>query len=341
MNGRRSPVRLTGPVKSQRDRRERHHERFGEADKDKRVPVKEWHRIWSAPELLDSQSETRIVLLPVEPYLVHVYWDVNRHDLARAKRRLSGQYGESREVLRFIELNDAVSQTAIHAFDVPIELSARNCYVPLWSSDKIYRVLLGLKTKNNRFFALARSNIANTSPSSSALSSSEKYARVTQDFEVLEVESEPACDQAARDAASLPILQEDAALDPEAGLTGKEDEGKSTRPYEGEIAETKATPQIEEEPFSSHRGQLPEGEGLQQREALNDVVVAPISDADDIFRSRILELSQLRMGRLAPPKETESPPFSELPAFENKTEQMQFSDLTARSEYEFTYGDSS
>lgn len=339
MNDRRSPVKLSRPAKSQADRRQKRRKRFGETDK--RAHDRELHRIWSDPELLDSHSETRIVLLPVEPYLVHAYWDISRDDLSKARRRLGEEYGESQQVLRFLELNDAVSQSTIDTFDVAIEFSARNWYVPLWSPDKTYRALLGLKTKNNRFFTLARSNIANTSPFSAALKSSEKYAQVTQDFEVFEVDPEPSCDQPARDASSYPILQEDSALDPKPGFPDREHIGEPTWPYENENAETNAAPQVEEQSLSSHQGRKAAGERLQPRETVDDVVVAPMPGADDVFRSRILELSQLRLGRLAPPKESEAPPFAGLSVFENKTEQMQFSDLTARSEYEFTYGGSS
>jgi len=46
-------------------------------------------------DLPDSYGETRVVLLPVEPYLVHVYWEVTFLELKKAKHRLGDEYGRS------------------------------------------------------------------------------------------------------------------------------------------------------------------------------------------------------------------------------------------------------
>jgi hypothetical protein len=102
-------------------------------------------------ELPESYGETRVVLLAVDPNLVHAYWNVAPDKLREAKSRV----GESSQaVLRFYE--------AGARFDVDIDLGPRNWYVPLWSAGKSYYVDLGLRGEGGSFVQLARSNVVHT-----------------------------------------------------------------------------------------------------------------------------------------------------------------------------------
>jgi hypothetical protein len=114
-------------------------------------------------DLHDSYGETRVVLLPVVPYMVHVYWDVASDELEKARDRVDDDR-RSRTVLRFYDVTDIFFDgTNAHSFfDVYVELESRSRYVHLWSPDKSYFVELGLKTEDDRFFPLVRSNVAHT-----------------------------------------------------------------------------------------------------------------------------------------------------------------------------------
>jgi len=116
-------------------------------------------------ELPDSYGETRVVLLMVDPYLVHAYWEVSPDTLREAKSRI----GDSAQaVLRFYE--------ASGSFDVDVDLRARNWYVSLWSADKSYRVDLGLR--DGGFVRLARSNVVSTPPALPRVDAGERFMRV-------------------------------------------------------------------------------------------------------------------------------------------------------------------
>ena len=115
-------------------------------------------------DLHESYGETRVVLIPVEPYMVHVYWEVASDELEKAKDSLDDNDGRSQTILRFYDVtNIFFDGTNAHSFfDVPIELESRSRYVHLWSPDKSYFVELGFKTADGRFFPLVRSNVAKT-----------------------------------------------------------------------------------------------------------------------------------------------------------------------------------
>jgi hypothetical protein len=115
-------------------------------------------------ELPDIDEETKVVLLPVNPYLVHVYWGIRANDLKEIERvfRLLGQ--RAQPVLRFYDITHInFDGTNAHSwFDVEIDLRAWNWYVHLQSPGKSYCTDLGLRTEGGGFHRLARSNAAET-----------------------------------------------------------------------------------------------------------------------------------------------------------------------------------
>lgn len=110
-------------------------------------------------ELPDLGEDTRVVLMAVDPYLVHAYWNVAPGKIEAARALLADAEREAKPVLRFHDM------TGIElSFDVEIDLRAGNWYVRLWSPEKRYCVDLGLLGKDGRFSALARSNVVQTPP---------------------------------------------------------------------------------------------------------------------------------------------------------------------------------
>ncbi len=93
----------------------------------------------------------------VDPHLVHAYWEIGAAHLGRMRKSLGGHCAGARAVLRFHESGRARGAAAAF-FDVEIQPAARNWYVPLWSSDKTYRLELGFLAPDGRFLSAARSN---------------------------------------------------------------------------------------------------------------------------------------------------------------------------------------
>ncbi len=135
--------------------------------------------------LYEEYCESRVVLLPVGPYLIHAYWDVTSNDIEKAKQRLGDDYGQSQAVLRFYDVTNIIYDgTNAHGFfDVDIDLQAKDWYVDLWSPDKSYFVDLGFKTGNDLSLSLARSSVAKTPRAGPVPKVDAHYMLVAEDAE--------------------------------------------------------------------------------------------------------------------------------------------------------------
>jgi hypothetical protein len=156
-------------------------------------------------DLPGSYNETRVVLLPVEPYLLHVYWEVTPVELEKAKHQLFDEHGQSQAILRCYDVTNIVydGMNAHGFFDVYIDLLSKSRYVHLWSPEKSYFVELGFKTEDGRFYPIARSNIAQIPPDWPAPKSDEHYMHVAGDYDLLQTVPAP-IDVKPPDSLTLP-----------------------------------------------------------------------------------------------------------------------------------------
>jgi hypothetical protein len=114
--------------------------------------------------LPDGYGETRIVLLPVDPYLVHVYWELSGGEKRRVRRLLADEPSRFKAILRFHDVT-GLPDGGFHragTFDVDIRIESGNWYVRLISPEKTYIVDLGLRGRDGRFRPIVRSNRAGT-----------------------------------------------------------------------------------------------------------------------------------------------------------------------------------
>ena len=112
-------------------------EKLDKVEESKSQPLEShWKLTLQPSELPDSYGETKVVLLPVEPYLLNVYWDVFFTELEKAKHQLGDEYGRSQAILRCYDITNIISDgTNAHSFfDVRIDLLAKNWYVHLADS---------------------------------------------------------------------------------------------------------------------------------------------------------------------------------------------------------------
>jgi hypothetical protein len=144
-------------------------------------------------ELSVLSARTRVVLLPVNPYLVHVYWEVAPDNLKKIKKSLGRPGRRARPVLRFYDVtNIAFDGTNAQSwFDVEIDLQAVNWYVHLWSPDKTYCVDLGLRPKGGQFYRLARSNVGEAPRAGPSAKVEERYLLVRGDYRRVEAVPPP------------------------------------------------------------------------------------------------------------------------------------------------------
>lgn len=117
--------------------------------------------------LPESYWRTRVILLPVGPYVVHAYWEYCPTVVSGNEGKAAPDGGADDEkdsgqaVLRFYDVTDTVSCEADpdYHFDIEIDLEAGNWYVHLWEPGRSYYAELGFRACGGRFSPVARSNI--------------------------------------------------------------------------------------------------------------------------------------------------------------------------------------
>lgn len=172
-------------------------------------------------ELPETYGETKIVLVPVHPFLVHVYWDLSPEHLTKiiSRKRRSRSSKGPWPTLRFYDTTGSGdAEVQGDSFDVDVELQAMNWYVHIWKPARSYVVELGLRTAQGKFIPIARSDGARVAPASPSKSREERYLLVTGDYEQVEPVS-PA------PAAPLPQTREAPAHSAEACPNFSEPEG--------------------------------------------------------------------------------------------------------------------
>ena len=178
-------------------------------------------------DLPDSYGETRAVLMAIEPYLLHVYWEVASVEIEKAKHWFGDDHAQSETILRFHDVTDAIIDNGkTHGFfDMDIDLYSRSRYVHLWSPDKSYFVELGFKTADGRFFPLVRSNVAKTPSAWPAPKADQRDAAVHGNPE---------------EGVSKTLVREDCCVDPTIKAGNTEEQARpqnEQRPrHQGEIA---------------------------------------------------------------------------------------------------------
>jgi hypothetical protein len=145
-------------------------------------------------ELPETYDSSRLVLMAVDPYHVHGYWELTLRDIRAARNQLD-PFGRAEQnwVLRFYDVTciEFDGSNAHGYFDVAVDLSARNWYVELWSADKTYFAELGAKL-GSRFASACRSNFVVVPASDPRTMRLPKW----------QLESEPAVDDTVAEPAS-------------------------------------------------------------------------------------------------------------------------------------------
>lgn len=120
-----------------------------------------------ADEVKDSfvrpLGKPELVLIEIDPHRLHAFWTVSREAMEMARHRLGGDGNPASMILRVFEAesNDA-------AFDLDVGGLQSRSYVDIFGDTRRYRAEIGLRAADNRFVALATSNMAELPPATSA-----------------------------------------------------------------------------------------------------------------------------------------------------------------------------
>ena len=133
-------------------------------------------------------GKSRLVLLAVNPYLIHAYWEIAREDLGKAKELAA----DAQEVLRFYKRSELASEDApSDCFDVEIDLQSRNWYVQLWSAEESYFADLGLKRKDGTLIRLVRSQVVHMPRPHPAIAIDQRFMKVDSTEQRAEIVQPP------------------------------------------------------------------------------------------------------------------------------------------------------
>jgi hypothetical protein len=130
-------------------------------------------------ELPKSYGVTELVLLPIDPHWIFAYWEVTPQALSDLMNRLGPRASQGRYVLRIYDVT-AIEFTGSNAhsfFDLPVDLSARNWYINLWSSEKSLVGDLGYLLPDAQFLLLVRSNVVQTARSGVSIFTEARWAK--------------------------------------------------------------------------------------------------------------------------------------------------------------------
>ena len=141
------------------------------------------------PELYEG---TRVVVLPIDPHVVHVYWEIEPLEFENSIRLSKEDLISLQLALRFYDVTNVSCCTNTSSyFDVDVERDAKNWYVRLLTPGASYFVELGLKGSKGGFFPLVRSNFVQMPPDRMAVVDEVTYMLVKGGYKVADDVSSP------------------------------------------------------------------------------------------------------------------------------------------------------
>ena len=128
----------------------------------------------------------RVVVMVRGPYWLHVYWDVTRRNVDRARAAMGQDWHSARPVVRLYERDPSQSGDAVErvARDIPIHGAVNNWYIDVSDPPRTYRVEVGyVSAVNKRFYSLGRSNIVTTPRSGKGGALDENWLDVAANYD--------------------------------------------------------------------------------------------------------------------------------------------------------------
>jgi uncharacterized protein len=132
-----------------------------------------------------ESSKDRLVVMVRDPYWLHVYWELTRKSIERAKVALGQHWHGSRPILRLSEvLRDGIAVSTRQTIrDVEIHGGVNNWYIDVQQPPKSYQIDIGYLTVGGRFFSLARSNVVTTPNVNSSDTFDKNWTEVAKEFD--------------------------------------------------------------------------------------------------------------------------------------------------------------
>ena len=132
-----------------------------------------------------AKDKDRLVVMVRDPYWLHVYWELSRKSIERAKVALGQYWHGARPVLRLCEVlrDGTTTATRQPIRDVEIHGGVSNWYIDVHNPPQSYQLDIGYLASGGRFYCLARSNVVSTPPAAAADTFDKNWADVAKDFD--------------------------------------------------------------------------------------------------------------------------------------------------------------
>jgi hypothetical protein len=169
-----------------------------------------------------TYGKSRLVLLAVDPYLIHAYWEITQEDLVEAKK----QTGPAREVLRFYKTGKKAGNDKFNGFDIEIDIQSRTWYVHLWSAEESYRADLGLRRDDGTLVPIVRSPEIRMPRSRPVTVIDQHFMKVEPAERRAEIVPPPSIEHRPPQKIPVPYVQEMARQTPPPGIV---DTGQSVK----------------------------------------------------------------------------------------------------------------
>ncbi len=127
----------------------------------------------------------RVALMVRDPYWLHVYWEITRASVQRAKAAMAEQWHTAVPTIRVFELDDNGATSAAERVERDIEIhgGVSTWYIDVHNPPASYRVAIGYLASNGTFFTLVRSNSVTTPAPGSSDDIDQNWADLAENYE--------------------------------------------------------------------------------------------------------------------------------------------------------------
>lgn len=132
----------------------------------------------------DAEKD-RLVLMVRDPYWLQACWNVTRATVKRAEAALAEHWHTARPVLRLLEVDGGTTTSTSERVvrEIDIHGGVTNWYIDVASPPQRFRVEIGYRAINGKFFSIARSNMVDTPAPDSSDTIDENWTDVAENYE--------------------------------------------------------------------------------------------------------------------------------------------------------------
>ena len=149
------------------------------------MPIATGEPIGDPPGKHSAPQRDRLVLMVRDPFWLHAVWTVLPQSVKRAEAALAEHWHMARPYLRLLEVDTGTTTNSTERVVREIEIhgGVTNWYVDAPNPPHSYRVDIGYRAGNGKFFVIARSNSVTTPAPGSSDSIDKNWTDIAENYE--------------------------------------------------------------------------------------------------------------------------------------------------------------